>query len=469
MRGSLSARAIKGAALGAVVLLSWSGLALAHASDQGLVLLLPTEIYTRAGAAAVALTVVLLAVLPDRTASAMFAALPLIRWRRFGLPVVTSCASALVFLWLVRVGLTGSRDPLSNPMPLFLWTLWWIGLVSLQGLLGDLWRWVNPWTGPLTLLRAVGLRPVLRWPARAGHWPAVLTFLGFAGFLMADPAPSDPARLARVAGVYWLAMSVAELVFGPRWLLRGEGVTCAMRVYGRLGLIARRRGRLWIGLWGWQLLRRPVPPLSLAVLMLVMLGSGSFDGLNETFWWLGRLGVNPLEFPGRSAVVWPNVLGLVAANMALVAIYALTIRAGLWLARSEMGWRHAFCLFAPSILPIALGYHIAHYYLSFLVDGQYALAALNDPLANGADLLGLGTVHVTTGFFNTPDSVHAIFLTQAGAVVGGHILAVLLAHAQAVRAMGSNRRALLSQVPLALFMIAYTFFGLWLLASPRGV
>jgi len=27
----------------------------------------------------------------------------------------------------------------------------------------------------------------------------------------------------------------------------------------------------------------------------------------------------------------------------------------------------------------------------------------------------------------------------------------------------------LAQAPLAAFMIAYTFFGLWLLASPRGI
>lgn len=78
-------------------------------------------------------------------------------------------------------------------------------------------------------------------------------------------------------------------------------------------------------------------------------------------------------------------------------------------------------------------------------------------------------MHVTTGFFNTPDSVRAIFLTQAGAVVGGHVLAVILAHVLAMRALGSTRKAVLSQVPLALFMVAYTFFGLWLLASPRGV
>ena len=120
------------------------------------------------------------------------------------------------------------------------------------------------------------------------------------------------------------------------------------------------------------------------------------------------------------------------------------------------------------ILPIALGYHLAHYLTSFLVDGQYALQAVTDPLDTGADFLGLGQFYVTTGFLNTPHTVRIIWLTQAGAVVTGHVIAILLAHAQAVRTFGTPRRAALSQAPLALFMVLYTFFGLWLLASPRG-
>ena len=86
----------------------------------------------------------------------------------------------------------------------------------------------------------------------------------------------------------------------------------------------------------------------------------------------------------------------------------------------------------------------------------------------GADFLQLGTYYVTTGFFNSQDSVRLIWLTQAAAVVGGHILAVMLAHAIALRHFGTTRHAVLSQVPLALFMVLYTLFGLWLLASPRG-
>lgn len=442
-----------------------AGPAAAHATEGGLVLLLPTDVYTAAGAAAVALTVVLMAVLPEPAVTRIFAPLTLLRLPRISASVVTSLLAAALFLALVWQGFYGERDPLENPLTLGIWTAFWIAGVVVQGVVFDLWRWINPWAGPAALLRRLGLRPVLRLPAGLGYGLAIVSFLGFAAFLMADPAPSDPARLAFAAGSYWLVTLLATVVFGPRWLRRGEGITLVMRSYARMGLLARRAGRLKLGLSGWQVLRTRVPRGGWAVFMLMILACGSFDGVNETFWWLGVLGINPLEFPGRSAVVWQNLAGLVAANALLLTIFAATIKAGLMLNRSPLPLGEAVRLFAPTILPIALGYHIAHYYTAFLVEGQYLWALIE----------GLGHAHeghehhITTGFFNTTDSMRRIWLTQAGAVVLGHMIAVMLAHAVALKVFGTARRALLSQAPLAVFMIGYTFFGLWLLASPRGV
>ena len=445
-------------------------LALAHASEQGFVLLLPTDVYITAGVASVALTVILLALIPAGLASGVFRPVPL--WRRKAMPLhhLTSCVAAILLAVLVWVGLTGPRDPLANPLPLLIWTVWWIGLVSLQGLVGNHWRWSNPWTGPAALLaRLTGMRAPLRYPRFLGHAPGIVIFLAFATFLLADPAPADPGRLAIFVGGYWYAAMLGVVLFGPRWLIRGEALTILMRVYARMGLLGHKGARLALGLPGWKVMARPGVPLGLALFILILLGTGSFDGLNETFWWLARLGLNPLEFPGRSAVVTETMLGLLTANTILIVLFAACVWLGLRIARADTGLIPAFCLFAPSILPIALGYHVAHYLPSLMVDGQYALKAATDPMGRGVDLLGLGQFYVTTGFFNTPGTVRAIWLTQAGAVVIGHVIAILLAHALALHAFGSRRRAALSQAPLAIFMVLYTFFGLWLLASPRGL
>ncbi len=53
-------------------------------------------------------------------------------------------------------------------------------------------------------------------------------------------------------------------------------------------------------------------------------------------------------------------------------------------------------------------------------------------------------------------------------MVIGHIVSVLVSPAMAIRLFTNSRQAILSQLPLALFIVCYTFFGLWLLASPRG-
>lgn len=450
--------------------LALAGQALAHASEQGFVLLLPTDVYIGAGVASVALTIILIALLPARTAEILFRTMPLTPRLRGHLPHLVSITATAILAFLVWRGFTGPRDPLTNPMPLFVWTFWWVGLVSLQGLLGNHWRFTNPWTGlAFTLSRLTDTKAPWRYPRRLGHWPAVVIFLGFAAFLLADPAPADPARLAAFVGLYWYVAFLGLVLFGPAWLVRAEALTVLMRVYGRMGLFGARGHRLGFGLWGWQSLRTGAPSLSLAVFILILLGTGSFDGLNETFWWLGLLGINPLEFPGRSVVIGQNLAGLILANAALVAAFAACLWLGERIAGSGRPLKETFCLYAPSILPIAIAYHVAHYLTSFMVDSQYLLKAINDPMTRGADLLGLGEFYVTTGFFNTPGTVKAIWLTQAGAVIVGHVIAILLAHALAMQDHKNTRRAVLGQAPLAAFMVAYTFFGLWLLASPRGL
>jgi hypothetical protein len=443
----------------------WFGLAgraSAHAGEQGFVLLLPTDLYIASGGAVVALTVLLLARLPGRAAQAPFRPAPL--WRHAAPGPWPSLLSAGLLLWLVWQGWAGSRDPLGNPLSLAVWVVFWMGLVTLQGLLGDIWRRINPWTGPGWLLARLSRRraPPLRYPRRWGHWPGVLGFLAFAGFLLADPAPSDPARLALAVGGYWALHLAGLALFGARWLLRAEALTLLMRAYARMGLLGRRGRRRALGLWGWQVLRGPRPALGLAVLMLLLLGSGSFDGLNETFWWLALIGTNPLEFPGRSAMVGVNLAGLLLANAALLAVFAGTLALGARLAGERMATGALIRLYAPTLLPIALAYHVAHYLPSLLLEGQYVLAGLSEALH-------LGHVHVTAGFLSSPGPVRAIWLTQAGAVVAGHVIALMLAHAIALRQGQSVRRAALGQAPLAAFMLAYTVFGLWLLAAPRGV
>jgi len=456
--------------------------ALAHVSEQGLVLLLPTKVYISAGVLAVLLTVVLLALVPAATTHRLMKPRTMTRvpsWS--GIQRFTSLTALVVLLGLILIGFVGSRDPLKNPLPLVIWTFWWIGLVGVQGLIGNLWHWINPFSGLCELLSFADETRAGRQLQRFGVWPSLLLFMVFITFALAHPAPDDPDLLAMVVLIYVLVSFILMRVFGYRaWLHSGEFVSVVMLFYARMSPLRLSKQHWQIGMPGFRAYEDSdrFVGTSMAVFALALLGCGSFDGINETFWWLSTIGVNVLEFPGRSAIIGETVFGLIAANLLLVATFWFCVWFGIKLASrtgalpdiatNRVSTTRAFTELSISMLPIAFAYHLAHFLITYLVNMQYLLLAGSDPLSMGADLLALGKVYVTTGFLNTHHSVEILWLLQAGIVVIGHILSVIMAHGIAVRLFGSNRRAALSQVPLAAFMILYTFLGLWLLASPKG-
>ena len=116
--------------------------------------------------------------------------------------------------------------------------------------------------------------------------------------------------------------------------------------------------------------------------------------------------------------------------------------------------------FAHSLVPIALGYVVAHYWSLLVLEGQNAFVHLSDPLGNGSDWLGLADHRPSTALLE-PTLVATV---QVAAVVTGHVLGVVLAHDRAVR-LFPHRRAVLGQLPLLLLMVVYTVGGLTLLFS----
>jgi hypothetical protein len=454
--------------------------ALAHTGERGFVLLLPTGYYLAGGTLAVAATFLLLFFAP-----ALFVRRVAGARRDLGqLPAVSSTVlSTVCFLFLLLLlaaGLAGSRDPLANPLPLTIWTLFWVGLTLLQAAVGNVWGLVNPWLAPYRLIaRLMGRRdgdePPLRYSERLGYWPAVLAFVAFAWFELIDLKPDDPERLTVAVAVYFNITLVGMILFGERaWLGRAECFTVFLGFIARLSPLqfvaspeAGGRPTLALVFPGAALARTEPLPASGVLFVLLTLATVSFDGLNKTFWWLDLGGINPLEFPGRSAVAGLNSLGLLAMWAALAGAYILCIRIGL---RPAGGGtlRSALGAFVLSILPISLAYHFAHYLTVLLVNGQYAMLALNDPFGRGWDLMGIGHGHVTASFLSNYDSVSVIWKLQAGAIVAGHLLALAVAHMIAVERVPDARGAFLSQVPLAALMIGYTLFGLWLLAAPAA-
>jgi hypothetical protein len=377
--------------------------------------------------------------------------------------MATSYLSFVILCALILLGLYGPTDPMHNLLTLIFWTVIWIALPLAIMVFGNLWVGINPWIAPVRLTRVLFGRTNGIGLSAFGTWPAVLGFAGFAWFQIVSIAPDDPQTLAQLAMIYWLIIFAVAVFEGEDWLEQGEFLTVFFRMISRIAPFWRtRHGDQVTGSVGWpgaQIVQMPPLDLSQMAFVTICLAALTFDALSETFFWLGLIGQNPLEFGGRSAVVWVNTAGLLGT-------WALTITA-IWAALKLGEMISGATLQAGpsmlSFLAIAAGYHAAHYFVTLLTAGQFTIGALNDPLSRGDDLLGLPTVYVSFGFLTQPDTMQIIYGMQFLAILFAHLLAVALSLRSAKKNVGPN-----AHFPMTLLMVGYTVLGLWLLSTARG-
>lgn len=118
-------------------------------------------------------------------------------------------------------------------------------------------------------------------------------------------------------------------------------------------------------------------------------------------------------------------------------------------------------LLAHSIVPIVVGYVIAHYLTFFVSVSVETLQQLGDPLSRGWSLTGFASGLDPFAIYRHRNAVAVV---KVIAVVTGHVLGVVAAHDRAVRLL-PKRHALVAQLPMLILMVAYTLTGLFLLFS----
>jgi hypothetical protein len=189
----------------------------------------------------------------------------------------------------------------------------------------------------------------------------------------------------------------------------------------------------------------------LAAVVVVLVGGTAFDGLTRTLWWQNGPGI------AGDARSLPQLIGL-ALMLALVGMLYV---GATWLAARSSGVVGGPAQYAHSVIPIAAGYAIAHYFSLLLIDGQLTYILLSDPFGQGWNLLGTAANSIDY----TAVSARVISVVQVLAIVTGHVLGVVLAHDRAVRLAGSEHQAAArtSQYPLLIVMVVFTVGGLLLL------
>jgi hypothetical protein len=363
---------------------------------------------------------------------------------------------------------------------LFLWVYGWVGVALLSALVAPVWEWLDPFAtlfdAGAWILRRVGIRsmPATSLPVSLRGWPAVA---GFAFFVWLElVAVPGNGTLAVVLAGYTILTLVLMAQFGrDAWRAQGETFSVWFRTLNRLaatGLVMATAGG--------------DDPDEDAVDARFVVRRPFASGLPEADWSRSRivlvaLGVASIIFDGLSqTVAFASVFGTPAVGpktILLLVFLVLVAGVALEVARSVSPGA-----IGAGLVPIAVGYLVAHYLTYLLIDGQRIVIAVSDPLQTGADLFGTA-FYVPGGTWLPPGLVWTV---QLAAVVGGHMLGAWSGHVTAQRDWelrlqpketrdrrhrviretpppGRNVRA--REIPLALVMVALTTLTLWSLGQ----
>jgi hypothetical protein len=382
-----------------------------------------------------------------------------------------------LFVLVLYAGFRGISDPTQNFSIVFVFYTFWLGMVLVSVLLGDVFRAFNPWralgrlvSGGFRLAAGQSAPVPLRYPDWVGRWPAVIGVLLFVWLELiagggASPSPHDIAVATVIySGVTFVCMAL----FGvEEWIGRGEAFNAYFGMFARLGPFEARGGELGVrkfltGAPQWA----AVP--GAAALVLASIAVTSFDGAQEgalsgaVRWTFERCSDLGLSLPDSYRVA--NSIWLLIVFGGVCLLYWLGIQ-GMHTVKGSPPVRELTRSFAHTLIPIALAYIVAHYFSAFLYQEQAQFTyILSDPLGHGSDLFGTAGGGINYGIVSS----NTVWYVQVAALVIGHVVALTLAHDRALAVYDNVRHASRSQYFMLAVMVGFTCFGLFLLSQANA-
>jgi len=389
-------------------------------------------------------------------------------------PVELVCGAIGIFLFALTIyaGFEGTQSTAANWTPIFIYVIFWLAFVPLSLLFGDVFRAFNPW-------RAIGrtfawvartvsrseLPEPLAYPGWLGRWPAAVGIFGFATMELVVANGDKPETLAIAVLVYSALTFIGMALYGvERWSDRGEAFSVYYNLFSRLSVFETRDREVGLR-----------PPLSglprldqlpgTVAMVLVMIGTVSFDGLTSKRTWNSRSPDIAQSFQDRGltpehALELTFLLGMLAMVLFVSAFYWL----GILGAKSVGGGFSASRLareFIHSIVPIAMAYVGAHYFTLLLYQGQAIVYLASDPLGHGSDIFGTAGHQVKYGLIGS----NVEWYVKIAMIVCGHVAALILAHDRALALYRNTRQAVRSQYWMLGVMLGFTLLAVWLVSK----
>lgn len=392
--------------------------------------------------------------------------------------ILTPICGALgvcVFAAVVYSGLAGEQElPPSNLAPTFIYVPFWVGLPFASFVLGDVFRAFNPWRAlaraavwvAVRLRGRTGGYAPRRYPSWLGRWPAAFGILAFAWLELIYIEHDSPEKLAWLAVAYAAVQFVGMAVYGiETWTSRADAFAVYFNLFSRVSPLAWFRDRLEVrpllsGVSSLERLPGTIP------LLAVIIGSTSFDGLEQGTTWINTLepeiqdAFSTVGLGLTAATELAGTVGLCTMVAIIGGFYGLGVR-GMRTIDPHRRERDLAASFGHTLVPIALAYVVAHYFSLLVYQSQAIWYLASDPLGNGSNLFGTAGGEIDFSVL-TPNS---IWYVQVGALLLGHVAGLALAHDRALVLFRKAGDAVRSQYWMLVVMVGFTSLGLWLLSA----
>lgn len=366
-----------------------------------------------------------------------------------------------VIVWVARIGglavlalvlitgFAGPQPPTSNFAILVVWSGWWAGYTMSVYLIGNTWPTLNPWQ---TIAKLLPRQKQWSYPDRLGSWPAVIGLLMLVFIEVVSPLAENARLLAILVIGYSIVTLVGVGLYGTdTWFSKVDPVTRVFHLYGQVAPVQRSDNGIKLtlpvtGLSEYRIVDRDGEMAFIVALLWVT----TFDGLVTTPAWsvvthrIVSIGVPPL-------LVY--LLTMLAGFGLFHGIYRLAASKVRETADTYVTSEFIARWFAPALLPIAVGYHLAHYLSYFVTLSPVLLTAVTSPFSVATNPVVL----VLPGWFG---------IVQLGFVLVGHLLAIWVAHSLAFDLFPGVLKPIRSQYPFVVVMILYTMVSMWVVAQP---
>jgi len=437
-----------------LALATLAGTALAHGGSLGGAARPPLSVpaWLVAGTAGVALGVS--AIVTTRSTSRVVTAARPTLGRHVPVPgqralvLVANALGVVTLAGVVVVGYLGPADPLSNGAVVVVWAGWWAGFAMSTYLLGDTWPALDPFRTLARPLSALGRTYRWQW----GAWPSVAGLLALGWVEVVGPLADRPPVLATVVLAYGVVTVGGAVVYGTDvWFQEVDPVARVFALYGQVAPLRRDdEGSVRFRLPGAGLTEDVLAGADDVAFVVALLWVPTFDGLVTTPLW-GRFARGVVGWGVPALVLYP--LALATGFAVYWGLYLAATRLARRMTGAEVGVPTLARRFAPGLLALAAGYHFAHVFDFFLSLVPALVLAVIAPFAT-----------VDPGILVVPDWFGWV---AVGAVLTGHVLAVLGIRTTAFELFPERDQAVRCQYPVAAVMVSFTVVSLWVVTRPE--